>query len=218
MAEAIAALSLAANVLQMVEYGGTFVTTAWKMYLSQSESHLVDDFDQLRHLTQEVEQLLGSIEHNDPAASAITGLQDRDPDLLKLAAESHIVIKQILAFLNKIENPTLSRVKKAFKLTWNHSRLPELQAKLDRFRSQLTLHLVHSLRYVDNKFLMYPRDIHYLSHPKSCLGQHVFGKSIQWLRSSQTKLIRYHTQALVSPFPTHMKSFNIEKPRKRRRC
>ncbi|KAJ0124736.1 hypothetical protein J7T55_006077 [Diaporthe amygdali] len=152
MAEAIAGLSFAANILQMVEYGGVFVTTAWKIYSSQAESQLVKDFDQLQYLTEDFKNILDCLEHNDSVNSSTESLPDRNRDLLKLAAESRKISEEILNSLNKIGNPTVWRVKKhkaiqaAFKLTWSQDHVAELQTKLDRVRSQLTLHLVHSLR------------------------------------------------------------------------
>lgn len=154
MAEAIAGLSLAANILQMVEYGGVFVTTAWKIWSSQTDSQLVKDFDQLQYLTQDFNNILGSLEQDDPANSSTEAWPDRNRDLLKLGAESRKICEEILGSLNKIGNSTETRAKKrkaiqtAFKLTWNKAYIAELQTKLDHVRSQLTLQLVHSLRCV----------------------------------------------------------------------
>lgn len=161
MAEAIAALSLAANILQMVEYGGFFVTTAWKIYSSQADTRLAKDFDHLRHLTEDVEKILGSLEQNDLDTASAAGLRDKDRDLLALVAESRKITKEILDSLNKIGNPAAWKARKhkaikaTFKLTWKSDQIAGLQTKLDRIRSQLTLHLVHSLRYVGNNLDMY---------------------------------------------------------------
>lgn len=166
MAEAIAALSLAANILQMVEYGGFFVTTAWKIYSSPADTHLAKDFDHLRYLTEDVDKILGSLEQNDLDTTSAAGLRDRDRDLLALIAESRKITEEILDSLNKIGNPTAWRSKKrkaiqaAFKSTWKSDRIADLQTKLDRIRSQLTLHLVHSLRYVGINLWMYLRHTH----------------------------------------------------------
>ncbi|KAI3394581.1 hypothetical protein diail_2572, partial [Diaporthe ilicicola] len=153
MAEAIAGLSLAANILQIVEYGGVFVTTAWKIYSSQADVQLVKDFDRLRYLTKDLKGVLGSLERNTSDFPKIAGSQERDRDLLSLAVESRKVTEEILGSLNKIGDPARWRVTKhkaiqaAFKLIWNQSHITELQTNLDRVRSQLTLHLVHSLRF-----------------------------------------------------------------------
>ncbi|KAK7707098.1 hypothetical protein SLS64_007307 [Diaporthe eres] len=94
MAEAIAALSLAANILQMVEYGNT-------------PNPLAKDLDQLQYLTQDVEKILGDLEQNDSLAiiPSTAALGDRDRDLLTLAAESRKITKEVLDSLNKIGKP-----------------------------------------------------------------------------------------------------------------
>lgn len=151
MAEAVAALSLAANILQMVEYGSVFVATAWKIYASKADTHLAKDFDQLRYRTQEVEKILGSLEQNDSTIPSTAALKDRDRDLLTLATESRKVTKEILGSLNEIGNPAAWKaMQAAFKSLWHHDRIAGLQTELDRVRSQLTLQLVHSLRCVGN--------------------------------------------------------------------
>lgn len=157
MAEAIAALSLAANILQMVEYGVVFVSTAWKICSSNPDTHLANDFDQLRSSTEEVEKILVSLEQNESEVLSGACLQDRDRDLLALTAESRTVTEDILSSLNKIENPAAWKDKKkykaikaAFKSLWHSHRLTELKTNLDRVRSQLTLQLLHSMRCVDN--------------------------------------------------------------------
>lgn len=156
MAEAVAALSLAANILQMVEHAGVFFQTAWKIYSSQADTHLAKDFDQLRYLTREVEKILCSLEQNDPDSSSALGLRDRDRDLLTLATESRKVTAEILHSLKKTGNSTSQRISKykalqtALKSTWNPGRITKLQTKLDGVKSQLTLHMVHSMRCVRN--------------------------------------------------------------------
>lgn len=152
MAEAVAALSLAANILQMVEYAGVFVTTACKIYSSRADTPLDEDSDRLRSHTREVKKILGSLEQNESDSSAVVGLRDRDRDLLNLAAESRKVIGEILDSLKETENPTSWRkaLQAALKSTWNNRRIARLQTKLDGVRSQLTLHLVHSMRCVCN--------------------------------------------------------------------
>ncbi|KAL1883971.1 hypothetical protein Daus18300_000079 [Diaporthe australafricana] len=154
MAEAIAALGLAANILQTVEYGGAFVTTAWRIYSSQADANLVKDFDQLRYLTQDFRGILGSLEQSASGVSSTTGLRDRDRDLLRLVANSQRVTEEILDSLDKIGDSTRWKLKKhkailaAFKLTWNQGHIMKLQSNLEHVRSQLTLHLAHSLRCV----------------------------------------------------------------------
>lgn len=148
MAEAIATLGLAANILQMVEYGSKFVAAVWKIYdASQADHPLAEDLDQLRCHTQEVEKILGSLEQNDSIIPSTAALEDTDRDLRALAAESRKVTEEILDSLNEIGKLKKHKaIQAAFKSLWHERRVAELQTKLDRVRNHLTLHLVHSLR------------------------------------------------------------------------
>lgn len=195
MAEAIAALSLAANILQMVEYGGFFVTTAWKIYSSQADTRLANDFDHLRYLTEDVENILGPLEQNDLDTASAAGLRDRDRNLLALVAESRKITKEILDSLNKIGNPAAWKARKrkaikaTFNLTWKSDHIADLQTKLDRIRSQLTLHLVHSLRYVGNNAVVVSEVIS---------GATPLAPSYHVSATLSNEAERYHYQVVVS--------------------
>jgi hypothetical protein len=155
MAEAVAGLSLAANILQMVEYGGVFVTTAWKIYSARTDTDIVKDFKQLQYLAKDVDKVLVSLEQDIPAVSSTCeGSDSGDPELARLAEECRKVTVEILEFVSKTGDQKSWKtrmhraVKEAFQLTWGQDKLNKLETKLDRMRNQLTLRLVHSLRCV----------------------------------------------------------------------
>ncbi|KAH8756401.1 hypothetical protein F5883DRAFT_372051, partial [Diaporthe sp. PMI_573] len=153
MAEAVAGLSLAANILQMVEYGGVFVTTAWKIYSARTDTDIVKDFKQLQYLAKDVDKVLVSLEQDIPAVSSTCeGSDSGDPELARLAEECRKVTVEILEFVGKTGDQKSWKtrmhraVKEAFQLTWGQDKLNKLETRLDRMRNQLTLRLVHSLR------------------------------------------------------------------------
>lgn len=155
MAEAVAGLSLAANILQMVEYGGVFVTTAWKIYSENTDTDILKDFKQLQYLAKDVDEVLGSLERDLPAFSATCmGSGDLHPELVRLAEECQKVTVEILDFVGKTGEQKSWKtrmhkvVRESFRLTWGQGKLVKLQTKLDGMRSQLILRLVHSLRCV----------------------------------------------------------------------
>lgn len=196
MAEAIAALGLAANILQTVEYGGVFVTTAWKIYSSQADANLVKDFDQLRYLTQDLRGILDSLKQSSSGFPSTAGLRSRDHDLLRLVAESQRITEEILCSLDKIGDLNKWKFKKhkailaAFKLTWNQGHIKKLQTKLDHVRSQLTLHLVHSLRCVCKthfKLQICHRDIYWTCLDRGCLDNTPLGSDLTWSRMPGTE-------------------------------
>lgn len=155
MAEAVASLSLAANILQMVEYGGVFVTTAWKIYSENADTDIVKDFKQLQYLAKDVDKVLGSLEQDLPAFSSTSmSSENGDPEMARLAEECRKVTMEILEFVGKTGDQKSWKtrmhkvVREAFRLTWGQGKLVKLQTKLDSMRSQLILRLVYSLRFV----------------------------------------------------------------------
>lgn len=151
MAEAVAGLSLAANILQMVEYGTIFVTTAWRIHSEQADTDVVQDFEQLQYLAKDVERVLESLDQD---ITVVSSKSDGDPELARLAEECRKVTVEIVEFLGRTgaQRSWMTRmhkaVKEAFQLTWGQVKLTKLQTRLDSMRSQLTLRLVHSLRCV----------------------------------------------------------------------
>ncbi|KAK6070516.1 aflatoxin b1 aldehyde reductase member 2 [Seiridium cupressi] len=144
MAEAAAALSLAANILQMVEYGAGFVATAWKLWKSGSEGVMGLDLlsQNLKNVSQQLQTDLSSPSAEPEEASGY--------GMFELAAECLKTTQEMLGTLNSLGLPTGGRkreaVKATFKLKWKMEDIRALQAKLEGFRSQLTLNLVASLR------------------------------------------------------------------------
>lgn len=189
MAEAVAGLSLAANILQMVEYGGVFVTTAWKIYSAHADTDVVKNFKQLQYLAKDVEKVLVSLETGIPAVSPTSASSDNgDTDLIRLAEECRKVIVEILALVGKIgdqksrKNRFNKAVKEAFRLTCGQGKLESLQTRLDDMRSQLILRLVHSLRYVHTLYCF----VTYLGHPCEPLGHKTSGFSSKFVLSTPT--------------------------------
>ena len=125
MAEAVAGLSLAANILQMVEYGGVFVTTAWKIYSDNTDTDILKDFKQLQYLAKDVDKVLGSLEQDLPEFSSTSmGSGDGDPELARLAEECQKVTVEILEFVGKTGDQQSWKtrmhkvVRDSFRLTW----------------------------------------------------------------------------------------------------
>ena len=146
MAEAVAALSLAANILQVLDFGKQFTFAAWAIYRSGSGtinflSDLQSTSSNLRPVLQELEESSRA-----PASSSTTS----DNGILVLASKCSGVLNQMLESLASIGGLEKGRkrdaAKAAFKLVWKKGDIEDLQKRLDQFRDELTLHLVVSLR------------------------------------------------------------------------
>ncbi|KAH8756007.1 hypothetical protein F5883DRAFT_620446 [Diaporthe sp. PMI_573] len=138
MTEAVAGLSLAANILQMVEYGGVFVTTAWKIYAANTDTDIVKDFKHLQYFAKDVDKVLASLEQDIPAVSSSSMDSDNGgPELVRLAKKCRKVTVEILEFVGTTGDQKSWKtrihkaVKDAFQLTWGQDKLVNLPTKLD---------------------------------------------------------------------------------------
>ena len=150
MAEGIAALSLASSIFQVIDFGSKFATTAWKIH--KAARHSLENLDEvayMRAITVNLDDVLRDIRaqsgHIDPASESNQGI-------VNLAKECATLVEELLQSLNKLGLGEVARkrdaLRAAFKLTWKGEEIRALQARLNDFRSQLTLGLLVSMRSV----------------------------------------------------------------------
>lgn len=145
MAE-IAALGLACNILQMVEYGRQFATTAWKIY--QSGEDALEGFSSLQMLSTNLENVARELEKETIRGSTFRSSQG----IAKLCQESIKTAKEMLETLAKIGLLRNSKARKhealssAFMTWWNEDKIRALQQRLDSLGNQVTLFLLLNLR------------------------------------------------------------------------
>ncbi|OAP62733.1 hypothetical protein AYL99_01960 [Fonsecaea erecta] len=156
MAEAIAALSLASTILQVIDFGSKFVSTAWKIY-DVGHRHLKgpDEVASLDVLSNNLSDVLRDI----LTQSRATGLaNDGNRGIHTLSKECAILIEKLARSLDTLGLKDASRkraaVVAAFKLAWKREEINALQARLNDFRSQLTLSLLVSVRYYASQSLI----------------------------------------------------------------
>ncbi|KAK3984169.1 hypothetical protein QBC44DRAFT_385972 [Cladorrhinum sp. PSN332] len=154
MAEAVAALSLAANIVQVTEFGFKFVTTAWKFWQSKQEE--VEAFQDLEILAQHFGEVILQIVPLDPATGS--GTVAGSQAIHQTAAECKTTVDEILGSIDKIglrspvnrfgqgRNSKRDAARNAFKLIWKSDDIKALQTKLEGIRSQATLSILASVR------------------------------------------------------------------------
>jgi hypothetical protein len=139
MAEAVAALSLAANVLQFIDFGYRFVSQAWRIYQSGSDG--AEAAPGLQVLTKDLQDVLANLQI--PQEGDSHGMSQLSQDCSRVA-------RRLLESLNVISVHGKGRkrdaIKASFKALWNRDEIKELQQELDGFRQQLMIHLLFSLR------------------------------------------------------------------------
>jgi len=148
MAEAVAALGLAANILQVTDYGIQFVSIAWKVWRSGHEG--VDAIATLHTLSQDLKNVTVQLQA-DSTSSQTDRLAASDRGIFEAAVECGKAAQEILDSLDRILPPSSRKrdaAKNAFRLVWKEGDIKALQARLEGVRNQLTLNLAASLRWV----------------------------------------------------------------------
>ena len=176
MAEAIAAFSLAAIVVQFIDFGARVTGNFWSFYKASSNTdHDVPDVETINSDLQNVLKELQS----SPAPASKTGLAQLAQECQKAAAQLEKILQPMITAkkrheenekrqkenekrqeeknkeLGKHEKGFVKRekgfvkhagLKAAFQLFWKEDEIKSLKGRLDQFRSQLILHILASLR------------------------------------------------------------------------
>ncbi|KAK4450287.1 hypothetical protein QBC34DRAFT_403202 [Podospora aff. communis PSN243] len=144
MAEAVAALGVAANILQFLDYGSRFITQAWRIHKAGSDG--IDGIPSLQAMTKDLQDVLSDLQKQKAGDN---------PGLARLSEDCSDVARRLLASIDCICIPQGGRkrdaIKTTFKVAWQRDRIKELQRDLDGFRQQLSLHLLASLRQMASR-------------------------------------------------------------------
>lgn len=149
MAEAVAALSVAANLLQVTDYGIRFVNTAWNIWRSGPDS--VEALATLQTLSQNLKIVSAQL-HEVQSSPPTDHLASSDKGIFEAAGQCNVIAQEVLDHLDKITLPetTVTRKRDAarasFKLLWKNDDIKTLQTRFEGIRNQLTLHLAASIR------------------------------------------------------------------------
>jgi hypothetical protein len=134
----VTAFGLAAGILQFLDCGSRYATTAWKIYRNGQEG-----------LKDDLQSALKSLQLSVPKAS---GKVETQPGIVTLAKECQKVAGDLVDSLSKI--PTSERFgkreafKAAIKVIRTKEEIHNLEGRITAFRQQLTFHLLVSLQSV----------------------------------------------------------------------
>jgi hypothetical protein len=155
MAEAVAALSLASNVLQIIDSGTKFASIAWKIYHSgRVASASFDDLEYLPKINFDLQGVLKDLR----GESTSQNVSQNHRCIIDLAVECGKIAEELTKSLGQIHANSLGHIhardekrkrdaiKLAFRSMWKEKEINSLQERLVEHRHQLTLHLLVSLR------------------------------------------------------------------------
>jgi len=155
MAEALATLSLAANCLQVIDFGTRVFTTAWRIY---TEASILDEFAVLQQSASSLKELITTFEEQSSGS---------DGGLKNIVSRCHSVVDRFLKTLSSLRisedegNPGSESAPdsrkhrrrrdalcRAFKAMWKKKDIEEQQDAVSHIRELLVIHLLVAIRYV----------------------------------------------------------------------
>jgi hypothetical protein len=145
MAEAIAALAFAGNILQFLDAGQQFVGRAYT--IAVAGSHSLTDVKELRHITEYFQPLLAQLNPGNNHHGTTT---QSERQLAALSTECAQVVGELLQTLNNAgvddAGRKMDQIITAFKLTWNRSKIQKLEEHIGKLRQQLAVQLLVSIK------------------------------------------------------------------------
>ena len=152
MADVIAGLSLAANILQVLDFGGRLATTAWKIH-KEGDSAL-EEYSTLNFTAHKLLELVSQVEQADA---------DQDAAILDIIKQCQEAVNRLLDCLKSLELPKyeqsgnsglsvqdkkkrLDAIRLALKLFWKRDNIESLLRSFTEIRDQLITHLLVSIR------------------------------------------------------------------------
>ena len=137
--EALAAISLAGNILQFLNFTGDVISKSRQIH--DSSSGTLKEHDDLEGCTSDLKALSCRLQASAGPA---------DSTLVQLCSSCCEVADELLVALKRLgvkENTTRSQsFKKVLKALWGQEKLRSLERRLADFRQQLTFHVAVELR------------------------------------------------------------------------
>lgn len=137
--EAIAAVSLAGNILQFLNFTGDVISKSRQIH--HSISGTLREHDELEGCTSDLKALSGRLQASAGPVDSV---------LVQLCSSCCEVADELLVALKRIGvqgNTTRSQsLRRALKALWGQEGLRSLERRLAEFRQQLTFHVAVELR------------------------------------------------------------------------
>ena len=148
MLEALAALSLASSIIQLVDFSGKLLKNGYDAYKSTNGA----DYERTQIACRVAD--LQTASQNLRASSTGSSASSDEKLLLRLATESDEISKKLLGMLDglKVQHKGLARTfdsaRKQFKAAWKSEKMSTLERELERIQKQVNTCLLNILRYV----------------------------------------------------------------------
>lgn len=160
--EGIAALGVASNIVQFVEFGCRLFSESKELY--KSSNGLADEAVELETIAQSLSRLIKNLELENPfpsqSSSDDINIQFQRPtefesysdekDLMPIATDCEKVAKELLEALTHLRVQKPGKKWQCFRVTltriWKPERIDKMSRRLERLSGQLTMCLVNTLQ------------------------------------------------------------------------
>ena len=145
----LSALSVAAAVVQFIDFGGTIITSTYAIYKSSSKRS--DGTDSIALITARLVELNSELKRS--ANFSPASQTDRDiVTLCQHCNKAAITLLDALRQLNGTSNPSLwDSFKIALRSVWTQGEIDALQTRLELYRQQISMHILAGLRCANSK-------------------------------------------------------------------
>jgi hypothetical protein len=139
MAEAIAALSLAANIVQFIDFGTRVLSNGHSLYKSESGRKVLDDNQEIEIIAQSLNQLVQGLTSS-ASTNPSSGVSQTEINLRKLAAQCSDIASELLRAVGKLDVQGKSgrwdSFRTALKSVLAESKIDKIRQRLDKFRKK----------------------------------------------------------------------------------
>lgn len=140
--EALAAVSLAGNLIQFIDFATSLVTKTSEVYWSASRT--LKEHDDQKSIANDLKDLDSRLISRPSGAQA-------DPVLEKLCSQCTAVAEELLDALNPLaikgKCSKFQSFRKTLKVLWGKEKVLSIERSVAGFRQELVLHVTVDLRY-----------------------------------------------------------------------
>lgn len=153
--EALAAISLAGNIVQFIDCTCKLFNGTIKIYRSRVGA--TNETQDIEDATQRLQHLCSNLSSNSPTTVNNTSMAQNEATIQQLARECEVAAREILTALESIkaQDPTSKwdSFRAALATVWKEPQILAMQRRLDSYRLQLVLQMQTIMRYVLSVFM-----------------------------------------------------------------
>ena len=159
MLDPLTALSVAGNIVQFVDFSIKLVAKGTELYNSADGASIGNA--ELEVIANDLQELNSRLQPSPPAPDTVkTNWTAEDTALHKLTEQCSTVAGELLQALNRLKvegtsNRRWKSVRQALKALMKKDEVDAIVQRLQRFRDELNLHILVSMRYASPDFCVH---------------------------------------------------------------